>query len=85
MEYFALRILSAVKGGSGCDERMSSGAGDYPDYYSTLVSKDKLNDSSLLRQPYGVDYLMSYTNLALQKLNRKQTIVDQLNGFRVIY
>lgn len=78
VEYFALRILSAVKVDRAVMRGCRPEPGDYPDYYSTLVSKDKLNDSSLLRQPYGVDYLMSYTNLALQKLNRKQTIVDQL-------
>lgn len=78
VEYFALRILSAIKVDRSVMKGSRPEPEDYPDYYSTLVSKDKLKDSSLLRQPYGVDYLMKYTNLALQKLNRKQTIADQL-------
>lgn len=78
VEYFALRALTAIK----IDRTVRKGCrptlDEYPAYYKTLVTKDKLKNADLLKQPYGSDYLEKYTTLALQQENRKQTIADQL-------
>ena len=78
VEYFALRALTAIKIDrvvrKGCRPTLD----EYPVYYKTLVTKDKLKNADLLKQPYGTDYLEKYTPLALQLENRKSTIADQL-------
>lgn len=78
VEYFALRALTAIKIDrvvrKGCRPTLD----EYPVYYKTLVTKDKLKNADLLKQPYGTDYLEKYTTLALQLENRKSTIADQL-------
>lgn len=51
---------------------------DYPEYYKTIVSKEKLADASILEQPYGYDYLQRYTTFAVGGQQAKSTLADRL-------
>ena len=72
LDYAAFRILNALKATK--EVYMRDGRPthipsrptptDYPEYYKTIVKKGKLSDVSILRQPYGYDYLQRYTTFA---------------------
>lgn len=64
LDYYAFRILNALKAGKETHKPSRPTPADYPVYYKTIVAKNKLSDASILEQPYGYDYLQRYTTFA---------------------
>lgn len=77
LDYYAFRILNALKAGKDTHRPSRPKPADYPAFYQTIVSKDKLSDASILEQPYGYDYLQRYTNFALSG-GEKPALSDRL-------
>ena len=65
LDYYAFRILNALKAGKDTFKPSRPTPADYPAYYETIISRDKLTDASVLEQPYGYDYLQRYTTCLL--------------------
>lgn len=78
LDYYAFRILNALKAGKDTHRPSRPAPADYPEYYKTIVGKAKLADASVLRQPYGYDYLQRYTTFALAGERAKATLADRL-------
>lgn len=64
LDYYAFRILNALKAGKETHKPSRPTPADYPAYYDDIVEKGKLSDASLLKQPYGYDFLIRYTTFA---------------------
>ena len=78
LDYYAFRILNALKAGKDTYKPSRPTPADYPVYYKTIVSKNKLSDASVLEQPYGYDYLQRYTTFALGGERVKTTLPERL-------
>ena len=78
LDYYAFRILNALKAGKDTHKPSRPTPADYPVYYKTIVSEDKLSDASILEQPYGYDYLQRYTTFALGGDRVKMTLPERL-------
>lgn len=78
LDYYAFRILNALKAGKETHKPSRPTPADYPAYYETIVSRDKLTDASVLEQPYGYDYLQRYTTFALAKEGEKDNLSNRL-------
>ena len=86
LDYAAFRILNALKATK--EVYMRDGRpthipsrptpADYPEYYKTIVEKGKLSDASILRQPYGYDYLQRYTTFACGGEKERIALEDRL-------
>ena len=78
LDYYAFRILNALKAGKDTFKPRRPTPADYPAYYETIISRDKLTDASVLEQPYGYDYLQRYTTFALAKEGEKDNLSNRL-------
>ena len=78
LDYYAFRILNALKANRHTHRPSRPTPADYPEYYRTLVVKDKLSDASILQQPYGYDYLLRYTDFALKGEQAEATLENRL-------
>lgn len=78
LDYYAFRILNALKAGKETLKPSRPTPADYPAYYDNIVEKGKLSDASLLKQPYGYDFLLRYTTFACGGFQAKISLEQRL-------